>query len=110
MLDANGNTLYQSQEVLADQDVNRLLVERLRLTPLLPPFKGEPPPKPENRNSQQERSPFIRPPQLQFVTLATATKAWRIGSVKFLHIQVAIAVSLQAVNQEMATMLTLLTN
>ncbi|MBW4610049.1 MAG: HAMP domain-containing histidine kinase [Hassallia sp. WJT32-NPBG1] len=103
MLDANGNTLYQSQEVLADQDVNRLLVERLRLTPLVPPFKGEPPPKPENRNSDQERSPFIRPPQLQFVTLTTATKAWRIGAVKFPHIQVAIAVSLQAVNQEMAT-------
>lgn len=46
VLDANGNTLYQSNSLPADKNVNRLLVQRLKLTPL-PPFpKGEPPPKP----------------------------------------------------------------
>ncbi len=111
VLDANGNTLYQSNKVPADKDVNRLLVQRLGLTPLLPFPKGEPPPKPESINPHQERysggvalrSPFIRPPQPQFVTLATATGAWRIGATKFPNVQVAIAVSLLAVNQEMAT-------
>lgn len=106
VLDANGNTLYQSNSLPADKNVNRLLIQRLELTPL-PPFpKGEPPPKPESINPHQEQSPFIRPlpppPPPQFVTLATATETWRIGAAKFPNVQVAYAVSLQAVNQEMA--------
>ena len=123
VLDANGNTLYQFNSLPSDKNVNRLLIERLRLT--LPPFlKGEPPPKPESRNPHQERfsfpsgrsangdatrTRFIRPlpppppPQPQFVTVATPTETWRIGAGKFPNVQVAIAVSLQAVNQEMAS-------
>lgn len=114
VLDANGNTLYQFNSLAADKNVNRLLVQRLKLTPL-PPFpKGEPPPKPLSINPQQERfsfkdatrtrfSPLPPPPPPEFVTLATATQTWRIGAAKFPNVQVAYAVSLQAVNQEMAS-------
>ena len=115
VLDANGNTVYQSNSLPADKDVNRLLVERLRLTPL-PPFpKAKPPPKPESINPHQERFsfgdarrsrfilPLPPPPAPEFVTVATATETWRIGAGKFPNLQVAIAVSLEAVNQEMAT-------
>lgn len=101
VLDANGNTLYQSN-LPSDPDVNRLLVQRLGLTPLPPP-KGKPPPKPESTNPRLERTSFIPPPQPQFITLATSTETWRIGAAKFPDVEVAIAVSLQAVNQEMVT-------
>ncbi|BAY45114.1 integral membrane sensor signal transduction histidine kinase [Scytonema sp. HK-05] len=103
VLDANGNTLYQYNEVSADKDVNRLLVQRLELTPVPPPPKREPPPKPESTNPSALPPPFIRPPQPRFVTQQTATESWRIGAAKFPNVQVAIAVSLQAVNQQMAT-------
>ncbi len=102
VLDPNGNTLYQSNEVPADLDVNRLLLGCLELTPL-PPFpKREPPPKLESTNPSAFAPPF-RPPQPRFVSQQTATGTWRIGAAKFPNVQVAIAVSLQAVNQEMAT-------
>lgn len=101
VFDANGNTLHQSNEVPGDLEVNRLLVQRLQLTPAPPQLpKSEPPPQnPSVESSTLRRS--RRPPQ--FVTLTTATGAWRIGSAKFPNVQVAIAVNLQAVNQEMAT-------
>jgi two-component system, OmpR family, heavy metal sensor histidine kinase CusS len=102
VLDANGNTLYQSNSLPADRDVNRLCLEHLQLAPPPPP-KGEPPPKPESTNPHQERSRPLRPPSPRFTTEQTATEAWRIGAAKFPNVQVAIAVSLQAVNQEMAT-------
>ncbi|KAB8331589.1 HAMP domain-containing protein [Scytonema tolypothrichoides VB-61278] len=100
--DAKGNTLYQSDEVPTDLDVNRLLLRRLELTPLPPPPKNEPPPKLSNTNPAVA-SPFLRPPAPPFVTLATTTGTWRIGAAKFSNVQVAIAVSLQAVNQQMGT-------
>ncbi|MCV3216999.1 ATP-binding protein [Plectonema radiosum NIES-515] len=106
MLDANGNTLDQFNSLPTDLEINRLLIERLRLTPLPPFTKGEPPPKPPSINPDEERFiPSPPPPPLpppQFVTLATARETWRIGAAKFPNVQVAIAVSLQAVNQEMA--------
>jgi two-component system, OmpR family, heavy metal sensor histidine kinase CusS len=43
------------------------------------------------------------PPRPQFITGQTATGAWRIGAANFPRLSVAIAVNLQAVNQEMAT-------
>jgi heavy metal sensor kinase len=128
VLDAKGNTLYESNSLPADVNVNRLLVQRLQLTPQPPPPR-EPPPLPdfsrdlENFSSKKRealnfppsrrgfaldfpgdvrnRPPLISPPQ--FVTEQTAITAWRIGAAKFPNVQVAIAVSLEAVNQEMAT-------
>ncbi|MDZ8052575.1 MAG: sensor histidine kinase [Aulosira sp. ZfuVER01] len=96
VLDANGTTVYQSNSLPADIEVNNLLVKRLQLTPLLAP-----PPR-ERLNSPVEPPPF-RPLPPQFVTEKTVTATWRIGATKFPNSQVALAVSLQAVNQEMAS-------
>ncbi|AFZ60761.1 HAMP domain-containing protein [Anabaena cylindrica FACHB-243] len=92
ILDANGNTVSQSNSLATDIEVSNLLVKRLQLTPL-------PPPPPRERPNS---SPF-RPLPLQFVTAQTATATWRIGAAKFPNTQVAIAVSLQVVNLEMAS-------
>jgi two-component system, OmpR family, heavy metal sensor histidine kinase CusS len=101
--DANGNILYQSDEVPTDKEVNRLLLRRLELTPLPPPHSSEPPPKPSSTDLSVKPPPFLRPPAPRFVTLGTPTGTWRIGAAKFSNVQVAIAVSLQAVNQQMGT-------
>ncbi|MEH2126501.1 ATP-binding protein [Nostoc sp.] len=103
VLDANNNILYQSNSLPTDLEVNRLLLKRLHLTPLPPSPKREPPPLPSNTNPSFERPPLIRPRPPQFVTERTTTAVWRIGAAKFPNAQVAIAVSLQAVDQEMAT-------
>ncbi|MEH1845076.1 MAG: ATP-binding protein [Nostoc sp.] len=103
VLDANGNILYQSNSLPTDVEVNRLLLGRLQLAPLPPPPNREPPPLPSNTNPSVEPPPLIPPRPPQFVTEQTATAAWRIGTAKFPNIQVAIAVNLQAVDQEMAT-------
>ncbi len=102
VLDANGNILYESNS-LPDFKVNRLLVQSLQSTPQPPPPPREPPPFPPITNPSFERPPLIRPRPPQFVTEQTATTAWRIGATKFPNVQIAIAVSLQAVDQEMAT-------
>ena len=101
VLDANKNILYQSNSLPADVEVNRLLLKRLQLLPLPPPPQREPPPPP-NRNPSVQPPPFLRPRPTQFVTEQTKTAVWRIGAAKFPNIQVAIAVNLQAVDQEMA--------
>ncbi|MDZ8026394.1 MAG: ATP-binding protein [Nostoc sp. DedQUE11] len=97
VLDANSNTVYQSNEVQADPGLNRLLLRQIDLAPLPPPLNRERPPIPESRNP---RFPRPRPPE--FVSQQTATGTWQIGAARFPNGQVAIAVSLQAVNQEMA--------
>lgn len=102
ILDPKGNTLYQSLAEPADLDVNRLLLERLNSIPLLPPPLTEPLPLPSRTNKVVEPPPF-RPLLPRFVTIATATETWRIGAANFPNVRVAIAVCLQAVNQEMAT-------
>ncbi|MDF5732563.1 MAG: ATP-binding protein [Rhizonema sp. PD38] len=102
VLDANGNTLYQSNSLPADLEVNNRLVQRLRLTLPLPPPPETAPPQPENTNPHQP-PPFIRRFQPQFITEKTAKETWRIASTKFPHVQVAIAVSLQAIAPEMDT-------
>ncbi|RCJ39419.1 two-component sensor histidine kinase [Nostoc punctiforme NIES-2108] len=103
VLDANNNILYQSNSLPTDLEVNRLLLAHLQLTPLASPPKRESPPLPSNTNPSFERPPLIRPRPPQFVTEKTAITAWRIGATKSPNAQVAIAVSLQAVDQEMAT-------
>ncbi|MEH2252527.1 ATP-binding protein [Nostoc sp.] len=103
VLDPNGNILYQSNSLPADLEVNRLLVGRLQLAPLPPPPNREPPPLPAIPNPSFEQPPLIPPRPPQFVTEQTPITAWRIGAANFPNVRVAIAVSLQAVNQEMAT-------
>ncbi|ODH00345.1 two-component sensor histidine kinase [Nostoc sp. KVJ20] len=103
VLDANGKILYESNSLPADLKVNPLLVQRLQSIPLPPPPPREPPPFPPITNPSFEPPRLIRPRPPQFVTEQTATTAWRIGATKFPNVQIAIAVSLEAVDQEMAT-------
>ncbi len=91
---ADGDRLYQST---ADPEVKRLLTESFRLALPPPPLREPPPFPPASRTARP------LPPRPQFVTERTATGAWRIGAANFPHLSVAIAVNLQAVNQEMAT-------
>ncbi len=87
VFDAEDNIIYQSQEVVEDKDLYRLLAKKLELTisPFREAFSSSPPP----------------PPPL--TTETTKTGAWRIGAVKPPNIQIAIAVNLQVVDREMAT-------
>ncbi|MBD2676697.1 MULTISPECIES: cell wall metabolism sensor histidine kinase WalK [Nostoc] len=95
VLDTNSKTVYQSDAVQGDLDLNRLLLRQIDLAPLPPPLNRERPPIPKNINP-----PFPRPPQ--FISQQTATGSWRIGAARFPNAHIAIAVSLQTVNQEMA--------
>jgi two-component system, OmpR family, heavy metal sensor histidine kinase CusS len=94
VLDADGNLLYQSSS-LPDDRLNQLLMQSFRFAP--PPFRGGPPPP--NLPANQPRPV---PPRPQFVTQQTATGVWRIGAANAPENRVAIAVNLQAIDQEMA--------
>ncbi|MGB3654896.1 MAG: ATP-binding protein [Rivularia sp. (in: cyanobacteria)] len=84
VFDAEGKKLYESQEVIIDKDLQRLLVNKLELTK---PFPRKPSPPP--------------PPIL--ITETTKTGTWRIAAVKPPNIQIAIALNLEVVDREMAT-------
>ncbi|MBD2252039.1 ATP-binding protein [Nostoc parmelioides] len=90
VLDAEGNQLYESPQTSPDSDLRRLLLQNLQLA-----HQPQPPRPLPNLPLRPPRPP-------QFVTQQTASGAWRIGATKFPRSQVAIAVSLQTVNQEMA--------
>lgn len=84
VFDAENNQLYQSQEVIIDKDLQRLLVNKLELTKPFPRKLSPPPP------------PIL-------ITETTKTGTWRIAAVKRPNIQIAIALNLQVVDREMAT-------
>lgn len=105
VIDASGNTLYQTNASPDDPAVGGLLMRRLQLVPLPPP-RAEPPPLPPalEPSSHPSRPPSRpAPPRPQFVTEQTATGNWRIGAARFPDVGVAIAVNLQTINQEMGT-------
>lgn len=91
---ADGDRVYQSTP---DPEVKRLLSESFRLA--LPP----PPAREPRLFPPASRTGRPLPPRPQFTTGRTATGAWRVGAANFPNLSVAIAVNLQAVNQEMAT-------
>jgi len=88
VLDGNGNLIYQNS---ADSQINQRLLQSLQLAP--PAFKREP---------LLPRIDRPVPPRPQFVTKQTETGAWRIAAANFPEDRVAIAVNLQAIDQEMA--------
>jgi two-component system, OmpR family, heavy metal sensor histidine kinase CusS len=106
VLDSQGERIFQANSLPDDLDVNGLLQKRLQLTPL-PLFpRGEPRLKPERRDSSGFLPPLTRPlppplPPTEFVTEQTKTETWRIGAAKFPNFQIAIAVSLKAIDQDM---------
>ncbi|MEM8779303.1 MAG: ATP-binding protein [Cyanobacteria bacterium P01_G01_bin.49] len=97
VLDAKGNRLYQSEEIIADLDLHHLLSHQLTLT--------KPPPRQPLRQKLPPPSPPPPPPTPPVIltTKSTKTGTWRIGTAKFSHIQMAIAVNQQVIQQEMAT-------
>lgn len=94
VLDWGGNTLYQSSVWSDELNVQHLLP--FRPQPVLPPVE-----------EFNQRRPFSRRPQplrlSPFVTQYTTTGAWRVGAIALPRVQVAIAVSFNGINQEMAT-------
>ncbi len=94
VLNPEGGKIYQSRELVEDQDLYPLLIKKLKLT--------KPRPKiPYRKPSAQLPPPPPPPPSL--TTESTKTGAWRISTAKFRKIQIAVAVNLEVVNQEMAT-------
>ncbi len=85
IIDTDGKVLYRSPEWANELDVTNLWTPRPQLPP---PQPGQPPPNP--------------PPKPRFITQDTATDTWRVAAVTTPFTQVAIAVSLNAIAQEMA--------
>ncbi|BAY82643.1 integral membrane sensor signal transduction histidine kinase [Calothrix parasitica NIES-267] len=94
VLDAEGNKLYQSQQTIVDKDLHRLLAKQITLTKPLRLISVR-------KLSSQELPPPPLP--ILLTTKSTETGTWRIGTAKFRKIQLAVAVNLEVVNQEMAT-------
>jgi signal transduction histidine kinase len=98
--DQNNQTIYKSNRWPND----------LNLTDLWEKF---PPPLPSENERQPppffdrgQPPPDFRPPRVplkpKLVIKKTKTETWRVGLVTFPHTQIAIAVSLNIINQEMA--------
>ena len=94
VLDAKGNRLYQSTSIAEDLDLKLILTDRLALT-------EPPPPILPNKVSRQKAPP--PPPPITFATKYTKTGTWRIGTVKFRRLQLAVAIDRQVIQQEMDT-------
>ncbi|MBD2436547.1 ATP-binding protein [Nostoc sp. FACHB-110] len=97
ILDPQNKTIFQSESLLTEGELQSRLIQHLQLTPTAP----FPPREPFNSNPVTELPP--RPVAPKFVTIQTTKASWRIGAAKFPNSQVAIAVNQQTVNQEMAT-------
>ena len=102
VIGSDRTVLYRSAQWAADLDVTNLWLSRPPL-PLPPPDQPTAlvpeanPPFPDRAQPHRER-----PPDARFVTQHTATGTWRIGTATTPFTQVAIAVSLNAIDQEMA--------
>lgn len=102
VLDPDGAVLYESANWLAAFNQPHLFPPR----PPLPP-NGEPrpdrPPPPLDAPPNQFPVPRLPPPErpIRWVTQHTAEGSWRIGAASFPATQVAIAISLHTIDQEM---------
>ncbi|MGB6297404.1 MAG: ATP-binding protein [Rivularia sp. (in: cyanobacteria)] len=94
VLDFEGNKLYQTQEIILDKDLHRLLTKQLKSI--------NPSPLITARNLSGKELPPAPLPIL-LTTASTKTGTWRTGTAKFRKIQIAVAVNLEVVNQEMGT-------
>jgi two-component system, OmpR family, heavy metal sensor histidine kinase CusS len=110
VIGADGNVLYRSNQWATALDLTNLWTSRPRLPPVpsppdfqpTAPFSETNPPPPDRFQPRPDRLPDPPPPTPRFATQRTATGTWRIGAATLPHTQVAIAVSLNAVAQEMA--------
>lgn len=105
--DAEGTILYRSEQWAAELDTTQLWTSRPQRLPSSSPPDQSPPPltdrpfpdRPPPFSDRQPDRPRLSP---RFVTQSTATGRWRIGAATLLYTQVAIAISLNAIGQEMA--------
>ncbi len=105
VIGADGTVLYRSEQWTADLDITNLWTSRPQLLPFPSPPSAQPtapfskanPPFPERPQPPPDRPP----PTPRFITQRTATGTWRIGAATKPFTQVAIAVSLNAIAQEM---------
>ncbi|HEY9852862.1 MAG TPA: ATP-binding protein [Leptolyngbyaceae cyanobacterium] len=87
------NIAYQSSNWSTELNVERLVP--FRPQPILPPVRIF------DRTIRLSRR---EPPKLsQFVTQRTSTGAWRVGAIAFARREVAIAINLNGIDREMAT-------
>ncbi len=68
----------------------------------LSPRERKPPP-PRDRPPQFNRPDFLQVFQTQLATQRTSTTVWRVGAIHSPRTQIAIAVNLQAIDREMAS-------
>jgi heavy metal sensor kinase len=106
VIDKNGNTIYQSEGWATDLKVNNLWSSRPQASyPLTPSDEGrlsttESEPS-RGRQLDPERPPNIPPPDFRLATQRASGETWRVAAVTSPRNRVAIAVSLQAIDQEM---------
>jgi two-component system, OmpR family, heavy metal sensor histidine kinase CusS len=119
VIGADGNVLYRSDEWAAELNVTNLWTSRSAESSSasrsqLPPFPSPPsdqptapfpeanPPFPERQQLHRDRPPEVPPPVPRFASQRTTTGTWRVGAATTPFTRVAIAVSLNAIDQEMA--------
>ncbi|MEG4629202.1 ATP-binding protein [Microcoleus sp. AR_TQ3_B6] len=125
--DRDGNLLYRSSQWQDGIDANSLWRSLPQPPPDLPriPFQLEPPPPPpppyllpphrsDSLSPRERRPPRDRLPQFdrphfprvfkaKLATQRTSTAVWRVGATHSPQTQIAIAVNLQAIDREMAS-------
>jgi heavy metal sensor kinase len=107
VIDTNGKILYQSEYWSDELNVNGLWSSRPRPSPTTSPSSQQSPSSKAEQASQEQlqrrsKRPRIPPPPPQLDTQYTTTGSWRVGAITFSHVRAAIAVSLKAIDQEMA--------
>ena len=125
--DRDGNLLYRSRQWQDGIDANSLwrslpqpppdparIPFQLEPPPPPPPPYPPPPDQPDSLSSRERRPPRDRPPQFdrpdfprvfkaKLATQRTSTAVWRVGAIHSPQTQIAIAVNLQAIDREMAS-------
>lgn len=127
--DRDGNLLYRSSQWQDGLDANSLWrsLPQPPPDPARIPFQLEPPPphyppppyppppdRPDSFSPRERRPPRDRPPQFdrpnfpqvfkaKLATQRTSTAVWRVGAIHSPQTQIAIAVNLQAIDREMAS-------
>ncbi|MEG4996758.1 sensor histidine kinase [Microcoleus sp. B4-D4] len=125
--DRDGNLLYRSSQWQDGLDANSLwrslpqpppdparIPFQLEPPPPPPPPYPPPPDRPDSFSPRERRPPRDPPPQFdrpdfprvfkaKLATQRTSTAVWRVGAIHSPQTQIAIAVNLQAIDREMAS-------
>jgi two-component system, OmpR family, heavy metal sensor histidine kinase CusS len=98
---ANGDLLYQSNNWATDLDTTALFRLLPEPTDLPEPTASEANPPAQTRETRSDRPLTDRLLNFPFATRYKTSGTWRIGAIRFPQAQVAIAVSLESIDQEM---------